>query len=114
MKTYKEFMNEKFVDFDDKVNQEVSFPKEMIRMVARLTDENDHIQARIIIADLLKSVGNRAGNGYIRNYTSFMKMQEKNGYLSQSAVKSMSNADKGLKQELQRTFTNWKAVWRAL
>lgn len=110
----KNWIQEAFVDFDDKSNKEVEFPKNVIRVVAKMTDENDHNEARIVVADMLKSVGNRAGAGYIKTYSTFQKMQQKSGDMGSSTVKSRNNADKGLKQELQRTFSNWKDVWKAL
>lgn len=114
MKSYKEFMQEAYTKFDDKTYDEVEFPKDMIRMVKRLTKENDHNNARIIVADVLASVGNRSGAGFKKRYDSIAKIQQKNGEMTPGFLKTRNNLDKAMKTELQRTFSNWKQVWAAL
>lgn len=107
-------LKEVFVDFNDKTNKEVEFPKNILRLVANLTDENDHNQARIMVANELKNAGNRSGAGYVKTYSTFLKVQQKTGDMSNQLLKSRSNTDKNMKQELQKTFSNWKAIWKVL
>lgn len=114
MKTYKEFMKEAFVDFDDKTNKSVEFPKALIKKIGKMTDMNQHSAARVFVAQELKKAGNRAGAGLFKSYKTFEKMEMKAGGMSTSMMKSLFNMDKAMKAELDRTFSNAADIWRLL